>query len=208
MRDIPEEDQALEPMHQDNADSDDEAVKVQALTMEDRIQARRQGLSEEHDQEWQDATYAAEDEEEEFKGWDLIEDDKRPPGVVASDPIHEEEQDLDIDDLETVASLEVVEEEEFHDAEEGQVEAIDDDDDDDMAVISKVSSMQADKSDARGTRSPWRLMNMATRWSRAHHRSRRGELIPQLRRREPRLLTHPPSSSRSPNRQRRPCPRG
>ncbi|CAL1170847.1 unnamed protein product [Cladocopium goreaui] len=154
MRDIPEEDQALEPMHQDNVDSDDEAVKVQALTMEDRIQARRQGLSEEHDQEWQDATYAAEDEEEEFKGWDLIEDDKRPPGVVASDPVHEEEKELDIDDLETVASVEVVDEEELHDVEEGQAEAIDDDDDDDMAVIDKVSSMQAEKSDARGDPEP------------------------------------------------------
>ncbi|CAL1139216.1 unnamed protein product [Cladocopium goreaui] len=154
MRDIPEEDQALEPMHQDNADSDDEAVKVQALTMEDRIQARRQGLSEEHGQEWQDATYAAEDEEEEFRGWDLIEDDKRPPGVVASDPVHEEEKELDLDDLETVASVEIVDEEEFHDVEEGQAEAIDDDDDDDMAVIDKVSSMQAEKSDARGDPEP------------------------------------------------------
>ena len=73
---------------------------------------------------------------------------------MASDPIHEEEEDLNLDDLETVASLEVVEEEEFHDVEEGQVEAIDDDDDDDMAVISKVSSMQADKSDARGDPEP------------------------------------------------------
>ncbi|CAL1131539.1 unnamed protein product [Cladocopium goreaui] len=154
MRDIPEEDQALEPMHHDNADSDDEAIKVQALTMDDRILARRQGLSEEHDQEWQDATYAAEDEEEEFKGWDLIEDDKRPPGVVASDPIHEEEKELDLDDLETVASVEIVDEEEFHDAEEGQAEQIDDDDDDDMAVIDKVSSMQASKSDARGDPEP------------------------------------------------------
>ena len=53
-----------------------------------------------------------------------------------------------------MASLEVVEEEEFHDVEEGQVEAIDDDDDDDMAVINKVSSMQADKSDARGDPDP------------------------------------------------------
>ena len=97
LRDIPEEDQALEPMHHDNADSDDEAVKVQALTMDDRILARRKGLSEEHDQEWQDATYAAEDEDEDFKGWDLIEDDKRPPGVVASDPVHEEEKELDLE---------------------------------------------------------------------------------------------------------------
>ncbi|CAL1159046.1 unnamed protein product [Cladocopium goreaui] len=154
MRDIPEEDQALEPMHNDNADSDDEAVKVQALTMDDRILARRKGLSEEHDQEWQDATYAAEDEDEDFKGWDLIEDDKRPPGVVASDPVHEEEKELDLDDLETVASVEIVDEEEFHDAEEGQAEPIDDDDDDDMAVIDKVSSMQASKSDARGDPEP------------------------------------------------------
>ena len=53
-----------------------------------------------------------------------------------------------------MASLEVVEEEEFHDVEEGQVEAIDDDDDDDMAVINKVSSMQADKSDAQGDPDP------------------------------------------------------
>ena len=154
LRDIPEEDQALEPMHHDNADSDDEAVKVQALTMDDRILARRKGLSEEHDQEWQDATYAAEDEDEDFKGWDLIEDDKRPPGVVASDPVHEEEKELDLDDLETVASVEIVDEEEFHDAEEGQAEPIDDDDDDDMAVIDKVSSMQASKSDARGDPEP------------------------------------------------------
>ena len=154
MRDIPEEDQALEPMHNDNADSDDEAVKVKALTMDDRILARRKGLSEEHDQEWQDATYAAEDEDEDFKGWDLIEDDKRPPGVVASDPVHEEEKELDLDDLETVASVEIVDEEEFHDAEEGQAEPIDDDDDDDMAVIDKVSSMQASKSDARGDPEP------------------------------------------------------
>ena len=141
-------------MHNDNADSDDEAVKVQALTMDDRILARRKGLSEEHDQEWQDATYAAEDEDEDFKGWDLIEDDKRPPGVVASDPVHEEEKELDLDDLETVASVEIVDEEEFHDAEEGQAEPIDDDDDDDMAVIDKVSSMQASKSDARGDPEP------------------------------------------------------
>ncbi|CAL1173822.1 unnamed protein product [Cladocopium goreaui] len=154
LRDIPEEDQALEPMHHDNADSDDEAVKVQALTMDDRILARRKGLSEEHDQEWQDATYAAEDEDEDFKGWDLIEDDKRPPGVVASDPVHEDEKELDLDDLETVASVEIVDEEEFHDAEEGQAEPIDDDDDDDMAVIDKVSSMQASKSDARGDPEP------------------------------------------------------
>ncbi|CAL1151709.1 unnamed protein product, partial [Cladocopium goreaui] len=154
MRDIPEEDQALEPMRNDNADSDDEAVKVQALTMDDRILARRKGLSEEHDQEWQDATYAAEDEDEDFKGWDLIEDDKCPPGVVASDPVHEEEKELDLDDLETVASVEIVDEEEFHDAEEGQAEPIDDDDDDDMAVIDKVSSMQASKSDARGDPEP------------------------------------------------------
>ncbi|CAL1138042.1 unnamed protein product, partial [Cladocopium goreaui] len=154
MRDIPEEDQALEPMRNDNADSDDEAVKVQALTMDDRILARRKGLSEEHGQEWQDATYAAEDEDEDFKGWDLIEDDKRPPGVVASDPVHEEEKELDLDDLETVASVEIVDEEEFHDAEEGQAEPIDDDDDDDMAVIDKVSSMQASKSDARGDPEP------------------------------------------------------
>ncbi|CAL1165493.1 unnamed protein product [Cladocopium goreaui] len=154
LRDIPEEDQALEPMHHDNADSDDEAVKVQALTMDDRILARRKGLSEEHDQEWQDATYAAEDEDEDFKGWDLIEDDKRPPGVVANDPVHEEEKELDLDDLETVASVEIVDEEEFHDAEEGQAEPIDDDDDDDMAVIDKVSSMQASKSDARGDPEP------------------------------------------------------
>ncbi|CAL1141768.1 unnamed protein product, partial [Cladocopium goreaui] len=153
LRDIPEEDQALEPMHHDNADSDNEAVKVQALTMDDRILARRKGLSEEHDQEWQDATYAAEDEDEDFKGWDLIEDDKRPPGVVASDPVHEEEKELDLDDLETVASVEIVDEEEFHDAEEGQAEPIDDDDDD-MAVIEKVSSMQASKSDARGDPEP------------------------------------------------------
>ena len=87
-----------------------------------------------------------------------------------------------------------------------------------------------------GTRSPWRLMNRATRWSRArhrqrhgrrrwprahhrqrrgrprwsraHHRRRPGELTPQQqRRREPRLLTRPASSSRRPNRRRRPCPK-
>ena len=207
IREIAEEDQAIEPVHQDNADSDDEIVKIKALTMEDRIAARHQGLSEEPDQEWQDVTYGADDQEEEFTGWDLIEDDKRPPGVVASDPLPEVEEELDIDDLETVASLEIVEEEEFHDVDEGQAEGIDDDDDDDMAVISKVSSMQGSKSDARGTRSLWMSMSRATRWLRARRPSRLGELTHQQRRREPRLLTRPASSSRRPSRQRRPCRR-
>ena len=52
IREIAEEDQALEPVQQDNADSDDEIVKVKALTLEDRIEARRQGLSEEPLVDW------------------------------------------------------------------------------------------------------------------------------------------------------------
>ena len=157
IREIPDEDQALEPIHQDNADSDDEVVKVQALTLEDRLEARRLGLSEEPDQEWQDASYDAEDKEEEFTGWDMIEDEKRPPGVVASDPVHEADDELDIDELETVASVEIVDEEEFHDVEEGEVEGIDDDDDDDHAVIDKVSMLQASNKEdtvARGDPEP------------------------------------------------------
>ena len=154
MREIAEEDQAIEPMHLDNADSDDEIIKVQALTTEDRLEARRKGFSEEPDQEWQDATYGGDDEKEEFKGWDLVEESKRPPGVVASDPVNEAEDELDIDDLVTEASLEIVEEEEFHDVDEGQAEGIDDDDDDDMAVISKVSSMQSAGKDAQGDLEP------------------------------------------------------
>jgi hypothetical protein len=66
----------------------------------------------------------------------------------------EVEEELDIAALEPVASLEIVEEEEFHDVDEGQAEGIDDDNDDDMAVISKVSSMQGSKSDARGDPEP------------------------------------------------------
>ena len=154
MREIAEEDQAIEPMHLDNADSDDEIIKVQALTTEDRLEARRKGFSEEPDQEWQDATYGGDDEKEEFKGWDLVEESKRPPGVVASDPVNDAEDELDIDDLVTEASLEIVEEEEFHDVDEGQAEGIDDDDDDDMAVISKVSSMQSAGKDAQGDLEP------------------------------------------------------
>ena len=143
VKEIAEEDQALEPVHQDNADSDDEIVKVKALTLEDRLEARRLGLSEEPDQDWQDPSYEADNKEEQFTGWDMVEDDKRPPGVVASDPINEADDEFDIDELETVASVEIIEEEEFHDVDEGQAEGIDDDDDDDMAVISKISSLDA-----------------------------------------------------------------
>lgn len=38
---------------------------------------------------------------------------------MASDRVVEEEKELDIDELETVASEEIIEEEEFHDVEEG-----------------------------------------------------------------------------------------
>ena len=155
---------------------------------------------------------------------------------MASDPVHEEEKDLDLDDLETVASLEVVEEEEFHDVEEGQAEAIDDDDDDDMAVIDKVSSMQAEKSDARGDPEPMEVDEQGNKmvqssasaktWktemaqSSSSAKTWKTEMVQSTSSAktwrtdtsaaasaEPRLLTRPASSSRRPNRRRRPCPK-
>ena len=54
----------------------------------------------------------------------MIPEDERPAGVVASDPVVAEEKDLDLDELETVVSEEVIEvEEDFQDADEGQAEA-------------------------------------------------------------------------------------
>lgn len=157
-KEIAEEDQALEPVHQDNADSDDEIVKVKAITLEDRIQARNEGLSEMPDQEWQNPSYEAEagDQQESFVGWDLIPDDKRPPGVEASDPVIEEERELDISEPETVASEEIVEEEAVHHVEEGEVEAIEEDDDD-LAVISGIASfglVGGESTTARGDPEP------------------------------------------------------
>ena len=66
--------------------------------------------------------------------------DERPAGVVASDPVVDEEKELDLDDLETMVSVEV--EEEFQDADEGQAEAFIDDDDDDLAVVGSFELVQ------------------------------------------------------------------
>ena len=81
----------------------------------------------------------------------MIPEDERPTGVVASDPVVEEEKDFDLDELETVVSEEVIEvEEDFQDADEGQSEAFDDDDDD-LAVVGSFELIQDDaEPSARG----------------------------------------------------------
>ena len=114
-------------------------------------------LSETPDQEWQDVLDAmGAGDDTEFAGWDLIPEDERPPGVVADDPVVEEEKELNIDELETVASEEIVEvddEEQFEDADEGQAEAFIDDDDDDLAVVGSFEYIPEDDT-ARGDPSP------------------------------------------------------
>ena len=79
-KEIAEEDQALEPINQDNADSDDELVKIKAITLDDRIEARNSSNSEDPDQEWQNPNYpsAAEEEGADFEGWDLVPEDGSP----------------------------------------------------------------------------------------------------------------------------------
>lgn len=99
IKEIAEEDQALEPMNIANADSDDELVKIKAIAVDDRLDARRRIFSEHPGQKWQDPSYAPEEEDLEFTGWDLVPEAKRPPRVVASNPIVEEEKELDLDDL-------------------------------------------------------------------------------------------------------------
>ena len=49
IKEIAEEDQALEPMNQGHADSDDELVKIEAITLDDRLEARRRNFSEDPD---------------------------------------------------------------------------------------------------------------------------------------------------------------
>ena len=99
IKEIAEEDQALEPMNIANADSDDKLVKIKAITVDDRLDARRRIFSEHPGQKWQDPSYAPEEEDFEFTGWDLVPEAKRTPRVVASNPIVEEEKELDLDDL-------------------------------------------------------------------------------------------------------------
>ena len=137
--DIAEEEQALEPLNADQADSDDEMVKVKAITLDDRLDARHRNLDEREDQQWQEPSYGSDSHERDFtfEGWDVIPEDERPAGVVASDPVATVEKDLDLDELETVVSEEMEEievEEEFQDADDGQAEGFVDDDDD-LAVV-------------------------------------------------------------------------
>ena len=68
----------------------------------------------------------------------------------------DEEKELNIDELETVASEEIVEveeEEQFEDADEGQAEEFIDDDDDDLAVVGSFELIPEDDT-ARGDPSP------------------------------------------------------
>ena len=151
-KEIAEEDQALEPLNTDQADSDDELVKINAVTLDDRLDARHRNFSEAEDQKWQDPSYdtATHERDFTFEGWDVIPDDERPAGVVASAPVVEDEKELDIDELEAVVSEEVIEVDEgFQDADEGQAEAFDDDDDD-LAVVGSFKVIKDDGPTARG----------------------------------------------------------
>ena len=48
------------------ADSDDEVVKIKAITVDDRLYARHRNLDETEDQQWQEPSYGLETHERDF----------------------------------------------------------------------------------------------------------------------------------------------
>ena len=114
-----------EPVDLDEADSDDEALRQQNATLQDRLKAKEKGLSTEEDMEWKPPFVATLANQGSIDVWEVIEPDALPCGVVPEDEpeiVEHVPEGIEMEDIGGTDPMEV------DDAMQGVIDVNDDDD--------------------------------------------------------------------------------